>query len=114
MPELFKRRENIVDEWITATNKDSFDMVKQLAAEEHLLVGPSSGSVMASMLKVAKKLEDGDGGGLLVGIFADDGRKFKSLYMQQNVFTEDEYEKALKDARKLSSLEYNIISITAK
>jgi cysteine synthase B len=114
MPDLFKRRESVVDDWITATNKESFEMVKQLAAKEHLLVGPSSGSVMTSMLKVAQKLEVDDADGLLVGIFADDGRKFKSLYMQQNVFTEDEYEKALKDARKLSSLEYNIISITAK
>src|SRR5918911_5448117 len=59
MPDLFKRRENVVDEWMTATNEDSFTMVKQLAAKERLLVGPSSGSVMTSMLKTAEKLDRG-------------------------------------------------------
>ena len=99
MPDLFKRRENVVDEWMTATNQDSFNMVKQLAAKERLFVGPSSGSVMDSMLKTAEKLDSG----LLVGIFADDGRKFKSLYMQQNVFTGDEYDREIKSAKNLSN-----------
>ena len=30
MPNLFKRREGIVDDWMTATNKDSFNDVKEL------------------------------------------------------------------------------------
>lgn len=102
MPELFKRRESTVDEWITATNIESFDMVKQLAHKEGLMVGPSSGSVMASMLKVAQGLNEG----LLVGIFADDGRKFKSLYTQQNVFTDSEYDRTLQSAKNLSNIAY--------
>ena len=76
MPDLFKRRQGVVDHWITATNKDSFNMARELAIRENLLVGPSSGSVMASMLELADGLEDG----VFVGLFADDGRKFKSLY----------------------------------
>src|SRR4026207_1754590 len=104
MPDLFKRRESVVDKWMTATNEDSFDMVKQLMAKERLLVGPSSGSVMISMLKIAEKLDNG----VLVGIFADDGRKFKSLYTQQNVFTNEEYEKALKSAKNLSNVVYTV------
>src|SRR5919206_2098284 len=102
MPDLFKRRESVVDEWMTATNYDSFEMVKELVTKEGLLVGPSSGSVMASMLKTAEKLDNG----VLVGIFADDGRKFKSLYSQQNVFTSDEYSEALKSAKNLSNNVY--------
>jgi S-sulfo-L-cysteine synthase (O-acetyl-L-serine-dependent) len=104
MPDLFKRRESVVDKWMTATNEDSFDMVKQLMAKERLLVGPSSGSVMISMLKIAEKLDNG----VLVGIFADDGRKFKSLYTQQSVFTNEEYEKALKNAKNLSNVVYTL------
>src|SRR5919199_93430 len=104
MPDLFKRRESVVDEWMTATNYDSFEMVKELAVREKLLVGPSSGSVMTSMLKTAEKLDNG----VIVGIFADDGRKFKSLYTQQNVFTEGEYETALKNAKNLSDVAYSI------
>src|SRR6476469_11271062 len=91
MPDLFLRRQTVVDEWMTATNEDSFRMVKELALKEGLLVGPSSGSVMSSMLKIAQKIKEG----ILVGIFADDGRKFKSLYDQQKVFTNEEYETLL-------------------
>jgi len=104
MPELFKRRESVVDEWMTATNDESFDMVKKLALNEKLFVGPSSGSVMASMLKTAEKLDSG----VLVGIFADDGRKFKSLYTQQNVFTNQEYETYFRNAKNLPKIVYSI------
>src|SRR5919202_1827427 len=104
MPDLFRRRESVVDEWMTATNYNSFEMVKELAVREKLLVGPSSGSVMTSMLKTAEKLDNG----VIVGIFADDGRKFKSLYTQQNVFTEEEYETALKNAKNLSDVVYAV------
>src|ERR671931_61595 len=97
MPDLFKRRQEVVDYWITATNKDSFDMVRALAMRENLLVGPSSGSVMASMVEMANGIQDG----IFVGLFADDGRKFKSLYTQQNIFGNEEYQTALKNAKKL-------------
>jgi S-sulfo-L-cysteine synthase (O-acetyl-L-serine-dependent) len=102
MPELFKRRQEIVDHWITATNKDSFEMVRELAMRENLLVGPSSGSVMASMLEVANELQDG----IFVGLFADDGRKFKSLYVDQGIFTAAEYDRLLTSAKNLPLLAY--------
>jgi cysteine synthase B len=104
MPELFKKRQSVVDEWFTATNKGSFNAAKMLADKENLLVGPSSGSVMESMLAIAQKIDKG----VLVGIFADDGRKFKSLYVKEGVFTEQEYEKALKNARHMSKLAYGL------
>jgi cysteine synthase B len=105
MPELFLRRQKIVDEWLTATNEESFRLVKELAVKDRLLVGPSSGSVMASMVKIAEKLESGN----LVGIFADDGTKFKSLYDQQGVFTDTEYYKILKNAKNLSKPVYAFV-----
>jgi S-sulfo-L-cysteine synthase (O-acetyl-L-serine-dependent) len=105
MPDLFKRRQEVVDYWITATNKDSFDMVRALAMRENLLVGPSSGSVMASMVEMANGLQDG----IFVGLFADDGRKFKSLYIEQGIFTTSEYENLLNNARNLPSLAYQKI-----
>lgn len=103
-PELFKRRESVVDEWFTATNKDSFDAAKMLAKKEGLLVGPSSGSVMAGMLKTAEKIDSG----VVVGIFADDGRKFKSLYVREGIFTEQEYDRALASAKHMSKLAYSL------
>lgn len=97
MPNLFKRRETIVDQWMTATNQESFDTVKDLLKKEGLFVGPSSGSVMSSMLKFSKKIDKG----VIVGIFADDGRKFKSLYKEQNVLEESDYVSALEKLPEL-------------
>jgi cysteine synthase B len=91
MPDLFKRRETVVDRWMTATNQDSFNTVKDLLIKEGLFVGPSSGSVMSSMLKYSEEIDKG----VIVGIFADDGRKFKSLYKEQNVLAESDYVSAL-------------------
>lgn len=91
MPDLFKRREKVVDRWMTATNQDSFNTVKDLLNKEGLFVGPSSGSVMSSMLKFSKEIDKG----VIVGIFADDGRKFKSLYKDQKVLAESDYLSAL-------------------
>jgi S-sulfo-L-cysteine synthase (O-acetyl-L-serine-dependent) len=105
MPDLFLRRQKVVDEWLTATNEESFRLVKELAVRERLLVGPSSGAVMASMVKVAEKLERGN----LVGIFADNGTKFKSLYDQQGVFTDTEYYDVLKNAKNLSEPAYAFV-----
>jgi cysteine synthase B len=86
-PELFIRREKVVDQLVTATNKDSFYFVKELLSREGLFVGPSSGSVASAMIEVSKSINEG----ILVGIFADDGRKFKSLYSQLDLFRPDEY-----------------------
>ena len=104
MPDLFKRRESVVDEWFTATNKDSFDAVRKLVEKESMLVGPSSGSVMASMTQLAEKIDHG----ILVGIFADDGRKFKSLYVKEGILTEQEYNRALASAKHMSQLAYRL------
>ena len=97
MPNLFKRRETIVDQWMTATNQESFIAVKDLLKKEGLFVGPSSGSVMSSMLKFSKEIDKG----VIVGIFADDGRKFRSLYKEQNVLAESDYVAALEKLPEL-------------
>ena len=100
MPELFKRRVKVVNKWTTATNKESFDAVIMLSRKENLLVGPSSGSVMSSMVKAVEAQESG----VLVGIFADDGGKFKSLYVQQGIFSEEKYVEAFGRAKFLSEM----------
>jgi len=97
MPDLFKRREGVVDQWMTATNQESFNAVKDLLKKEGLFVGPSSGSVMSSMLKLSKGIDNG----VIVGIFADDGRKFKSLYKEQNLLTESDYVTAIEKLPQL-------------
>jgi cysteine synthase B len=101
-PILFKKRENVVDDFYTITNEDSFKMVKELFEKERFLVGPSSGCVMAAAKKVAENIDEGT----IVVIFADDGRKFRSLYLNQNVFTASEFDSALRDARMLAEVPF--------
>jgi cysteine synthase B len=43
---------------------------------------------------------------VVVGIFADDGRKFKSLYAKQKIFSEEEFDRSLKVAKHLSKIVY--------
>ena len=99
-PELFLRREGVVDDWITINNEEAFAAVKEIYQKEQMLVSPSSATVYAAMKKYPIS------NGVVVGIFADDGRKFKSLYLQQKIFTEEEYDVALKGAKHLSKIVY--------
>ncbi len=103
MPPLFKKREDVVDDWYTITNEESFNTSKELYEKEKLLVGPSSGCVMAAAKKLAENMNDGT----IVVILADDGRKFKSLYESQNIFTDTEFEAALKEVKMLTELPFN-------
>jgi cysteine synthase B len=107
MPELLKRRVHVVDKWITSSNQKSFDAVKDLASQEGLLVGPSSGAVMTAMLDFSKTLDKG----FLVAIFADDGRKFKTLYTNQKIFTEEDFNTALHKSES-QKLKYSNLDLT--
>jgi cysteine synthase B len=98
-PDLFIKREKVVDDWITITNEEAFASVKEILQKEYMLVSPSSATVYTAMKKY--NIEHG----CAVGIFADDGRKFKSLYTQQKIFTESEYDSALKNSKYISKVQ---------
>ncbi|MEE8181482.1 MAG: cysteine synthase family protein, partial [Nitrosopumilaceae archaeon] len=66
-PDLFLKRENVVDDWIFVTNAEAFGVVKEVFEKDELLISPSSAAVYASMKKYP--IENGH----VVGIFADDG-----------------------------------------
>jgi len=100
-PDLFLKRENVVDDWVSVTNKDAFAVVKEVFEKDGLLISPSSAAVYACMKKYSI-----EGNACVVGIFADDGRKFKSVYATQNVMSEEEFETSLKDAKYMSNLAY--------
>ncbi|MGB6462715.1 MAG: cysteine synthase family protein [Nitrosotalea sp.] len=99
-PDLFIKREQVIDDWITITNDEAFATVKEIHEKEGMLVSPSSATVYAAMKKYG--IEKGH----VLGIFADDGRKFKSLYVQQKVFTDEQFEKALKESKYQSEVAF--------
>jgi len=100
-PDLFLKREDVIDDWISVNNEEAFSVVKEVFEKDHMLISPSSAAVYACMKKYQI-----DGEACVVGIFADDGRKFKSIYAQQNIMTKDEFDNALKNAKHLSKIEY--------
>jgi cysteine synthase B len=100
-PDLFLKRENVVDDWVSVDNDEAFSVVKDVFAKDKLLISPSSAAVYACMKKYPI-----EGDACVVGIFADDGRKFKSVYATQNVITEEEFDNCLKDAKYMSELAY--------
>lgn len=100
-PDLFLKREQVVDDWITSTNAQSFGVVKEIFEKDRLLVSPSSAAIFAAMRNYHLP-EDA----CAVGIFADDGRKFKSIYTSQNVMTGEEFDSAASQAKHLSKMAY--------
>ena len=103
-PDLFLKRENVVDDWVSVENDEAFSVVRHVFAEDKLLISPSSAAVYACMKKYF--IGDDDDDACVVGIFADDGRKFKSVYAAQNVMTPEEFDNCLKGANHISELAY--------
>jgi len=100
-PDLFLKREDVVDDWVSVDNKEAFSVVKEVFSKDKLLISPSSAAVYACMKKYSI-----EGNGCVVGIFADDGRKFKSVYAEQKVMSTEEFDANLKEAKHMSELAY--------
>jgi cysteine synthase B len=66
--------DTLADENLWIETEAAYTMVKRLAREEGLLVGPSSGANVAAALKVAQTLREG----VVVTVFADGAEKYLS------------------------------------
>lgn len=71
-PGIFNKK--VPDEVVPIDDEDAFNMARQLASHEGLLVGMSSGAAMAAALEYAKKLAEG----LMVVILPDGGERYLS------------------------------------
>ncbi len=68
---------NIIDEIINITDRESFDLARQLSRREGLFVGGSTGTIFAAALKVAKELDET---GIVVFIVCDTGEHYLSKF----------------------------------
>ncbi len=66
---------SVIDQFIEVTDDQGIDMMKNLAHNYGLLVGPSSGAVAHAAHSYAKNLKEGD---IAVAIFGDSGRAYLS------------------------------------
>ena len=65
---------SVADEAMGATTEESLELVRRLASEEGLLVGPSCGAACWAALEVASRLTEG----VVVTIFPDNGERYLS------------------------------------
>lgn len=72
---------DVVDRWEAVSDEEAFDMARQLARQEGILVGGSSGAIVVTALKVAR---DWQKSGWIVAMLPDTGRNYLS-----NIFRED-------------------------
>lgn len=68
----------LVDGTIKVDDKEAFNMVKELALKEGLIVGSSSGAAMAAAIKLSDQIDKGN----IVTIFPDRGDRYfsKNIY----------------------------------
>jgi Cysteine synthase len=63
-----------IDRHIMIESEDAFDLTRQIAREEGIFAGMSSGAALYAALKVASEIESGT----IVTIFPDRGEKYLS------------------------------------
>ena len=78
-PETFDRE--IVDQWVTVSDKDSFITARRMAREEGLLIGGSGGTAVPAAIKVAIELGEGK---TVVTLIPDSGRAYLSKFYDDN------------------------------
>lgn len=93
IPITFDRR--VVDEFVRASDSESFNMTRRLAREEGILAGGSSGTALAAAIKYAQRLPQGTN---IVVLFPDTGRNyltkiFSDDWMFENGFLDKAPEK---------------------
>ena len=77
MPETLNTA--VYDEIIKVTNEDAFEMGRELAKKEGLLVGISSGAAVWAASELAKRPENK--GKIIVAILPDTGERYLSTAM---------------------------------
>ncbi|MFV2081463.1 MAG: pyridoxal-phosphate dependent enzyme, partial [bacterium] len=72
---------DVVDEIITVSNEDAFNTARNLAREEGVLVGISSGAALHVAITVAKR--DENKGKTIVVVLPDSGERYLSTELFQ-------------------------------
>jgi len=99
---------SVVDRWIKSTDKDSFIYARKMIKEEGILCGGSSGATVASALRAAESLKEGQ---RCVMILADSIRNYMTKFLDNNwlmdrdIIKDDEHVSNWWESEKVSSLE---------
>lgn len=83
---------DLIDDFITVTEEESYREVKYLLEHHKVFVGTSSGANLAGAKKLAERLENGN----ILTVFPDSAEKYGSLYAEKGLFTEKEFEENMR------------------
>ena len=81
VPQNFDR--NLTDEIFPVTNEDAITTARELASQEGILVGISSGAAMAAALQIAKRSENKNKN--IVVLLPDNGERYLSSILFENL-----------------------------
>ncbi|KAK5631798.1 hypothetical protein RRF57_007512 [Xylaria bambusicola] len=93
-----------VDKWYKTEDKESFKLARRLIAEEGLLVGGSSGSAMAAMLRAAKDLKLGKDD-VIVVVLPDSIRSYLTKFADDDWLAANDLLLPANDAAKSAAAE---------
>jgi cystathionine beta-synthase len=83
---------DVIDEWITVSDKEAILMARRLGRDEGLFVGGSTGVNVVAALEVARRLDDPEA--LVVTVLCDTGERYLSKvfndeWLQENQILEE-------------------------
>ncbi len=79
---------DLVDEWMTVTDADAFNMARRCTREEGLFIGGSAGLNVWSALEVARRVDDPQA--CVVTILCDSGERYLSKVYDDNWMRENQ------------------------
>jgi len=79
---------DLIDEWMTVTDADAFNMARRCTREEGLFIGGSGGLNVWSALEVARRVDDPDA--CVVTILCDTGERYLSKVFDDNWMRENQ------------------------
>ena len=80
---------DVIDRYITVSDRDSFLMARRLVAREGLFAGGSTGTALVAAVQVARELDDPEA--MVVTIFPDGGRPYTSKVFNDSWMREHGY-----------------------
>lgn len=91
----------LVDEWVRVGDAEAFQIARQLARREGMLLGGSSGTAVAAALRYARRLTADH---LVVALCADTGRNYMSKFFDDDWLAENKLTTAVDIPHSISDL----------